>query len=246
VNWFTVAIDCIVAAFWNVVGFMSADEWQAVGTVATFFVALAAALYASRQVREARRTREDQARPYVAVFLEVVDETNLDLVVKNFGATTARNVTIHPDKPMKRYWGDEVEDLLTFDILPVLVPGQDWRTLFDVHGQRMDANNYDAYTVKVRYDDIRGRHMDEETFVLDWSPFKDKQFVGRRNLDDIGKAVEGINKTLGKWTEGVSGLSVVARDGHKKDAARVKSRKEREAQRAAWQASEGLAEGTQK
>lgn len=216
----------VVAAILWFVGLMTAEEWQASAAVATFIVAGAAALYARGQVNEARRSREDQTRPYVAAYLELSDNSTLELVIKNFGTTTARNVTVTSDVPMKRHWGNEVEDLLLFEELPVLVPGQDWRTLFDVAGQRMDANNYDLYTLVVSYGDIRGRPLDAESFIIDWRPFQHKQYVGRKTINDIGESVQGIDKTLATWTEG-RGLAVVSRNGHKKDAAAEQRRVQR-------------------
>ncbi len=227
-----VVLDWIVAAFWSVVGFMTAAEWQASGTLLTLAVAVAAAIYARGQVKEARRSREERARPYVAAFLELAGESTLDLVVKNFGATTARNVRLISHVPLEQVWGDEIEPLLVFDTLPVLVPGQEWRTLFDVGGQRMTAEHHTVYTVTVESSDSRDRPLDDEKFVLDWHPYANTQYTSQKTIDDIGKALEGINKTLKSWTEGLRGLSVVARDGHKRDAAWAAQRLAREAQRA--------------
>ncbi len=47
-----------------------ADDWSAFGTCTTAGVAVVAAAVAWRQVREARRLREDQAQPYIAVYIE--------------------------------------------------------------------------------------------------------------------------------------------------------------------------------
>jgi hypothetical protein len=196
----------------------TAPEWgQAVAGIGTLVVAVFAAIYAARQVGEARRLREEQARPYVAAFLELSGESTLELVVKNFGATTARNVTMTSDKVMKRYWGgDEAEDLLTFDSLPVLVPGQDWRTLFDEAGLRMEKDT-DAYTVVVRSQDSHGRQLPDEEFVLDWRTYQHKQYIGQRTLHDIGEALVKIERTVKDWSESPKGLSVVTRSGADKD-----------------------------
>lgn len=231
-DWFFNTVSWVVNAFWAVVGFMSPEEWAATGAIATLVVAVSAALYARGAVREARNLREEQARPYVAVYLELAGQSTLDLVVKNFGATTARDVTLESDKPLKRYWsGAEEEDLLTFESMPVLVPGQDWRTLFDAAGERADANNQDVYTIKVRSKDSRGRRLPDEVYVLDWRAFKDTQYLGVKTIDDIGKAVEGINKTLAMWSEGSKGLAVVSRDGDARDAKWIADRPARQARR---------------
>lgn len=66
---------------------LDASEWTAVGTIATAVVALVAAGFAFAQVREARRTREDQIRPFVVVDLQPNRAWGnaLNLVVENVG-----------------------------------------------------------------------------------------------------------------------------------------------------------------
>ena len=77
----------------------SAPSWTDVGAFAVLaaqLVVLAvAALVAWRQLRHARRIREDEARPHVVVDLEV-DQPAQDiyLVVSNLGRTTARDVRL--------------------------------------------------------------------------------------------------------------------------------------------------------
>lgn len=209
--------------FWSVVGALDAAEWSALAAVITALIALAAAVFAFVQVREARRLRIEQARPYVAAFLELgseIDVTFILLVVKNFGTTTARDITIATDRPMKRAWGNSQhpEDLLLFDRLPVLVPGQSWRTLFDWGPDRFKAGLDETYTLTVSSHDSSGHPLKDEVFVLDWNTFKPTRNVGVKTVHDVGKSLQGIEKTLGRWTEGVRGLSVVSRDGHRKDS----------------------------
>ena len=51
----------------------TAEVWTAIGTVVTATVAVFAAGFAALQVWELRRTREDQARPFV-----IVDNQNME------------------------------------------------------------------------------------------------------------------------------------------------------------------------
>ena len=74
----------------------------------TLAVAVAAAIFAWFQVREVRRTREEKARPHVAVYFESNGRL-LFLVVKNFGTTTARDVRLLLDKPIKQSFKVEAE-----------------------------------------------------------------------------------------------------------------------------------------
>jgi hypothetical protein len=53
--------------------------------------------------------------------------------VKNFGTTGARDVVPTSNPKLKRSTGsgDETQDVWMFDRLPLLAPGQEWRTFFD-------------------------------------------------------------------------------------------------------------------
>ncbi len=56
-------------------------------------------LFAWRQVHEARKLREEQARPFVIVDFE--PDFLVYLTVQNLGGTMARDVIIQFDKPLK-------------------------------------------------------------------------------------------------------------------------------------------------
>jgi len=212
----------VVGGFFGWIASLKADDWAAIGAIGTLVVAAVAAAFAFVQVRDARRLRVEQARPYVAAYLELgseIDVTFILLIVKNFGTTTARDITVTSDKPMKRAWGksQNPEDLLLFDKLPVLVPGQSWRTLFDWGPDRFKAGLDDTYTLTVSSHDSAGKPLKDEVFLLDWNTFKPTRNVGIKTIHDVGKSLSAIESTIKKWGEGNRGLSVVARDGHRKD-----------------------------
>jgi hypothetical protein len=103
-----------------------APEWSALGTWVTAGIAAAAGLIALGQVKEARKTRQEQAQPYVVVYMEPSQGVPkiIDLVVRNFGKTTAYNVTMEISPyPKRSVQGGIEEDVWLFDWLPVLVPG---------------------------------------------------------------------------------------------------------------------------
>jgi hypothetical protein len=213
----------LLAGFGGWIVSLKSDEWAALGTMGTLIVALVAAIFVWVQVRDARDLRREQARPYVAAYLELGNEVEVSLmflIIKNFGSTTARNISISSDKPMKRAWGNEQapEDLPLFDRLPVLVPGQQWKTLFDWGPSRFNADLNEVYTLTVESSDSDGKRLRDETFEIDWNTFKPTKNIGVKTTHDIGKAVEKISRTMKTWSEGNNGpLSVLVRDGLKKD-----------------------------
>ena len=125
-----------------------AEVWAAIAQWVTAGIALAAAVFALNQVQEARRTRERQAQPNVVAFADLnpVDEGWLDVIVKNFGQTSAYNVRVHFDPwptvmpfvhPLS---GDTVTRLWVPRDMPVLAPGQEWRTAWDSGEARARAD----------------------------------------------------------------------------------------------------------
>jgi hypothetical protein len=201
----------------TIAGAYTPGEWQAIAAVGTFVVAVAAAVFAFFQVREAARIRVEQARPYVVAFVDRSSPSDVDLVVKNFGVTAARGVELVWDRPPLIRWGDVSESFESFEQLPLLVPGQEWRSIWDFNGKRIDDDE-PAYSVTVRSHDARGRRLRDETFVLDTKHFAHEMMWQRKTLHDVGNSLEKIERRIGRWGDGISGLKVFTRDGDEEDA----------------------------
>ena len=111
------------------------DDWSALGTCFTALVAIAAALVAWRQVREAARLRREQAEPYIAVSVEFSAASNqfIDLVVKNYGSTAAYDIElkIEPEPRRSRKSEHDHDRVHIPEIIRTLVPGQEWRVMWD-------------------------------------------------------------------------------------------------------------------
>ena len=202
----------------------TAETWIAIGTLTTAAVALAAGVAAFWQVREMRRTREHESRPYPVVFMELNDSNRhvVELVVKNFGRTCAYDVDIEFDPPLVRTAGSgRSEPVGTFDRLPVLVPDQPWRTFWDQTFDYVESGLPDHFTAVVSFRDERRRSRAEYltlTYNLDWSIFADTRFFRPDTIADGAKALKKISETLEKAQESDSdGLNVWVRDGVARD-----------------------------
>lgn len=199
-----------------------AEEWSALAACVTAAVAVLAACVAIWQVREARRLREEQAQPYVVAYMEPTAATPqiIDLVIKNFGSTAATDVTFRADPPLRRSdQAGESEAVELFEIIPVLVPGQEWRTMWDFGPERARTELPDRYNVVLAYGDSRRKRLPPLRFELDWRPYKTRRWVTIYGLHDIAKSLREINRTTGRWREGIrGGLAVYVRDGDAKDA----------------------------
>jgi hypothetical protein len=219
---------------------LPAEDWSAIGTCTTVAVAVAAGIIAFFQVREARRLREEQAQPYVVVYLgtSTGGDWVIDLVIKNLGTTAATDVKVAMDPPPQRAIDSnrdgDGDGLMIPESIPLLVPGQEWRTLWDTTLKRHDSGLPERYTTTVSFKDSRGRENFDFEFVLDWGTVLNRELVTTYGLHDAAKALREMNKTVKGWSEGSRGLKVYARDGDARDQREreylEKRRREREAQ----------------
>jgi hypothetical protein len=103
-------------------------------------------------VRQARRLREDQARPFVIVDFE--PGFLVYLTVENIGKTMARDVTITFDKKLESSLKgrQEIDDSPLFrEPIPALPPGKKIRVLLDSFENRLIAKLPLAYEVTIKY-----------------------------------------------------------------------------------------------
>jgi hypothetical protein len=174
------------------------------------------------QVREARRLREEQAQPYVVAYLDpsAGGAWVIDLVIKNLGSTAATDVSVVMEPPPQRAIDSDRdgEGLSIPESISLLIPGQEWRTLWDTTFKRHDSGLPQKYTTTVAFKDSRDREKFKFKFVLDWGTVMNRELVTTYGLHDAAKALREMNKTVKNWSEGAGkGIAVVARDGDAKD-----------------------------
>lgn len=201
----------------------------AVAAVGTFIVAVVAARYAKRQVQgaraqlqEARNLRVEQAQPYVAAYMEAskASQELWDLVIYNYGATAALDVTVNATPTLQRSADspdEAVSDLWLPAIIPFLAPGQSWRTWWDNGLTRRESGLPDRHDVTIRYRDSLGQEHSTAA-VLDWSAVWGVGWIEVKTTHDAAKSLAEMAKTMSRWSEDIhGGLSVFHRDGHAKD-----------------------------
>ena len=142
-------------------------DWAAVAAWAawvTVGIYVVIGLFAWRQVREAPKLREEQARPFVIVDFE--PGFLVYLTVENLGRTMARDVRISFDKPLISTFRDRRqldESPLFREPIPALPPGKKISVLFDQFTERMKAQLPLTYDVEVRYRGPTGKEWPPET-----------------------------------------------------------------------------------
>jgi hypothetical protein len=188
------------------------DEAQVYLVAAQLLVLVAAAIFAWRQVREARVLREEQNRPFVVVDIEVESGYMMYLEVVNMGTSLARDVRIEIDPPLESAIDIQVNKLkMLNEGIATLTPGKKYRTFFEMSFRRNEDRpdlplNHKA---RVRYWDEKKKRFFDEILVLDMGQYMHMHTVTRHGIHDVHKQLDAIQKTLKGWSANI-GRGMVA------------------------------------
>lgn len=177
---------------------ISDGGWQAIAAWVGLLLIAVAALVAFFQLQLGQRLRAEQAQPYVVIYAEHNEAHPhfIDLIVKNFGATAARDISITIDPPLKRSAGGEIEDVKGPSLIRTLVPGQEWRTFWDSTIHRAELNMPSRYTATIEFNDTRGRRLGPYTFDLDWDQIMDRGWIETFGMHQLAEAVREARDLL--------------------------------------------------
>lgn len=195
---------------------MTPDEWIAVGTVVTAAVAVLAAAFAGWQVWEIRRTREEQARPFVVVDVQPSATWGnfLNLIVENVGTTVAHDVTFQFDPPLQssqdKY--NLRDTVLLRDGIPMLPPGRRIHALFDLSHERVKTDLPMRYDVVVNLSDSRGHKQKPQQYVIDLSHLYGLMRVEEYGIHHAAKSLREIERSVKRWSDAHGRLKVWVRD----------------------------------
>lgn len=199
----------------------SITDWiSAVSTAATLVIAAIAAAIALFQLIQAKKLELDKSQPYVVMTMEEsISPEFIDLVIRNYGQTAAFDVKVElSPSPTRVQQG--AEDVHLPEVIPVMAPGQEWRTHWDSASDRYASDLPDRHEGTITYfgdKDVYKEQISSKA-ILDWSIYKSRRRMVKYGVHDLAKAVRGIRANQEKWTEDVRGsLSVYTRSGHEKD-----------------------------
>lgn len=193
---------------------MTADQWSAVGSVATALVGLVALVFVPIQLSQARELREEQAQPYVVVDLMLSDVSNrhINLVVENIGRTLARNVRLTFDPPLNSSKLKDELDLSRTALMrhgiPTLPPGKRVQALFDEVDGRAKAQLPMEYKVKVDFRDSRNRSDHALEYILDLTHIYGLANIREYGVHDAAKALTKVATEVERWTAHFNGIRV--------------------------------------
>lgn len=178
---------------------------------AQLIVLLVAAVVAGKQLGEAKRLREAQARPFVMIDFDIKDHL-IFLVISNIGKTLARDVKFIVEPalvPTKE--GYAAKDLTIFrEGMPILPPGKVIRTVFDSFPEREARQDLpDRFEVIVRY---RGESDSfEDRIDLDLDLYRNLVSVRRDEIHHVNQTLKKVLDEIKKWRpRGARGLVVMS------------------------------------
>jgi hypothetical protein len=215
---------------------MHADAWAAWAQWVTAGIALGAAAYARGQVREARKTRERVAQPNVVVYVDRHEVRRyMDLVIKNFGQTTAYNVRLKlPPLQMVPYndpdTGEKVKSVPVPESIAVLAPGQAWRTVWDslVRRKKYKGTLQDQFVGHVEFDDKINpdKPSYRNPISLDIKMFRNTTWISENKSQTVQDALYDIAGTLKDYGQEHKGAWVYTTPGHEEQHRREQERNE--------------------
>jgi hypothetical protein len=183
-------------------------------------VLVLAALFARRQVNEARNLREQQSRPFIVIDVDFVRSSQLFLHVKNLGTSLARDVKIRIDPPLKSAIDIPVEKFkMLQDGISTLAPGKELRTFFDIGFRRNESDLPLVYSAEVRYTDETGKRPFQERMDIDLEQYMHLHYVDRQDLHDVHarlKEIRDVFKGWG-WNGGGGLLTITQREADEKN-----------------------------
>lgn len=176
---------------------------QVLSSLATFVVA-AGILY---QGREARRARNDEDRPQIIVDADYTGRFTTNIVVRNIGNGTAKNITFEFSAPLETTSGYDITELPYFKHgINFMAPQTDlpavWDSYQNVVQNLRDKGLTRGITITSKYQDRQGEDYQTEwtinPLLLEGSGYSDyKGYEDQvRALEDQARSLEKISGDL--------------------------------------------------
>ena len=190
---------------------------QVIAPLATFVVA-AGILY---QGREARRARDDEDRPQIIVDADYTGRYTTNIVVRNIGHGTAKNITFEFSAPLETSSGYDVTELPYFKHgINFMAPQTDlpavWDSYHNVVQQLRENGLTSGITITSKYQDRQGERYETEWTInplllegsgySDYKGYEDQVHAFEdqaRALEKISNDVAEIKRAIGHQEQNV-------------------------------------------
>jgi len=191
----------------------------------TLAVYIVLAVYAKRQIDEAKQLRLAHTRPFVVIEL-IPTRLTVSLQIRNVGSTMARQVRFEWDKwpefagdyGKSALWDKDSGASLFSTGITHLAPGQKIVTVFDSMDKRLNSELPMRYSVDVEYSgpDSEEESADyNESFVLDLNLFRGLWVPKEKTLTNLVDEVGKIRQEVSNWSGSEGLLRVMSSSGER-------------------------------
>lgn len=196
---------------WDDVTGLGSAGWLAIAAWGALILGVIVLVYANHQIKKNRLLKTEQIRPQVAMYMEphAADWHVIELVVRNYGQTAAHDIGFDfANPPTVAAYEDhgydgppEVAELDLPSELPLLAPGQEWRTVWDsaISREELGGSIRSRFDGTLTYSDeprpVGGkksrawsrRQTFESKVCLDWATLQPAQRLELLTTHDLAK-----------------------------------------------------------
>jgi len=144
-------------------------------------------------VKELKRTRVEQSRPHVIVYLDVFPSRIVQLIIHNIGKTVARNVKITSIPELNKPNEFPLKKSYFFTkAIPIIPPDYKYFAFLGTFNElKTKTGEYEKYTFEVTYNDSSNKNKYSEKFHSDLNVTVNVPKVNELKMHDL---VETISK----------------------------------------------------
>lgn len=159
-----------------------------------------------KSVKEMKKSREEENRPYVIVYFESKTTGPTNLIVKNIGKTIAKDtrIQIEPGLDYPKTKPISQSNLLNKPI-PDIPPNYEYKAFV---GMSWDLKNgdkgYPVYKAKVTYKGYDNNLLYDENYIMDLNFQSGLLFLAEKEINDLAKDFSDFKKESKKQLSSIS------------------------------------------
>lgn len=163
-----------------------------------------------------KKQYDEENKPYVIVELDRVAPNMLDVVIRNIGKSAAKDIKITFDPNFElQITKVKINDLKILNDLKFLPPNKKISFFFGSYLEQGQYSIRKEFKVKAAYSSLTDK-THTSGFILDPRDFEGISNISRKDIHDVAKTLDDINKNLGKLKDASSRVSEsISEDGVK-------------------------------
>lgn len=178
---------------------LTLEEWGIIANIMMSVLTLGTVYLSYLNIKEMKKSREESSRPYIIVGYELDEKKFFNLYVKNIGLSPAKDIEVKIKYPIKMKDDEDIDvrDIIFKKPIKYLVPNQKIESvafpIWDVPKENGEfAENY----VEIEYWDTIGKEKYKEEYDIDIASQVNTLYFDNKNLTDLVKVLEKINKKI--------------------------------------------------